>query len=156
MTNANERANARALPETTNRRAVLGAVLAAGAAVALPALAGPAAATDPIFALIRRHQLAWARFSATCTLTDEVRAEREGREVTAADHLAYDTANDHEKGVMDELMDTPPATISGAVAILRYLIEINDGGSGTPVHPYLPTLLRSPSPSAAVDLVFRL
>jgi hypothetical protein len=47
MTNATVRANAQALPETTDRRAVLGAVLAAGAlgaTAALPAYAAPAAA----------------------------------------------------------------------------------------------------------------
>jgi hypothetical protein len=39
MPNATVRANARSLPEATNRRAVLGAVLAAGATAALPAAA---------------------------------------------------------------------------------------------------------------------
>jgi hypothetical protein len=137
-------ANARALPETTNRRAVLGAILAGGAAVALPAMASPAVATDPIFALIERHKLAWARFGDTCNLTDEVQAESEGREITAADELAYETANDAEHALMDELMDTPPVTAAGAVAILQYLIKMNDKGWGADVAPYLPTLLRSP------------
>jgi hypothetical protein len=147
MPNATERANARPLPETTNRRAVLGAVLVAGAAtaaIALPAMASPAVATDPILALIERHKLAWARFSDTCNLTDEVRAKEEGREVTEADELAYDTANAAEKAMMAELMDTPPVTAAGAVAILHYLIKLNDGGWGTDVAPYLSTLLRSP------------
>jgi hypothetical protein len=144
MPNATERANARALPETTNRRAVLGAVLVAGAAVALPAVASPAAAIDPILALIERHKLAWARFSKTCDPTDEVRAENEGREVSAADELAYDTAKAEEQALLDELMDTPPVTAAGAVAILHYLIKLNDGGWSTDVAPYLSTLLRSP------------
>ena len=60
MPNATVRANAQALPEPTNRRAVLGAVLAAGAAavIALPATASRAiAASEPhedaaLFALI--------------------------------------------------------------------------------------------------------
>jgi hypothetical protein len=45
MPNATERADARALPETTNRRAVLGAILAGGAvaATALPAIVANAA-----------------------------------------------------------------------------------------------------------------
>jgi hypothetical protein len=36
MSTTNVRANARSLPEGTNRRAVLGAVLAAGAVASLP------------------------------------------------------------------------------------------------------------------------
>src|ERR1700678_4610298 len=49
MPNATVRANARTTSETTNRRAVLGAVLAAGA-MGVPALAtaGPAAALSPL------------------------------------------------------------------------------------------------------------
>ena len=49
MPNATVRANAPTLPETTNRRAVLGAVLAAGAAAsvaAIPAVAKPALGAD--------------------------------------------------------------------------------------------------------------
>jgi hypothetical protein len=44
MPNATVRANARALPETTSRRAALGAIIAAGAVgatLALPAYAAP-------------------------------------------------------------------------------------------------------------------
>jgi hypothetical protein len=53
MTNANERANARALPETTNRRAVLRSILAAGAVATVPAAGAIAAdhADAALFAL---------------------------------------------------------------------------------------------------------
>ena len=47
MPNDTLRADARALPETTNRRAVMGAVLAAGAAAVLPAVASAASPTPP-------------------------------------------------------------------------------------------------------------
>jgi hypothetical protein len=47
MPNATVRANARILPEGTNRRAVLGAVLAAGATVSLPAVAAASVAPGP-------------------------------------------------------------------------------------------------------------
>jgi hypothetical protein len=146
MPNDTVRANARALPETTNRRAVLGAVLAAGAAGAaavLPATASPAVAIDPIFALIERHRLAWTRFSETCNLTDNVKAEQEGREVTAADELAYETANAAEEASLDELMNTPPVTIAGAVAIFKYLVRLDEGGTDD-IASYFQTLLRSP------------
>jgi hypothetical protein len=60
MPNATVRANARTLPEVINRRSVLGAILAAGAAGAtavLPAASGAAAASEPyedatLFALL--------------------------------------------------------------------------------------------------------
>ena len=144
MPNTSVRAAATGLPNS--RRAVLGAILAgsaATAAAALPAMASAAVATDPIFALIERHKLAWARFGETCNLTDEVQAEEEGREVTEADELAYDTANAAEQALFDELMDTPPVTTAGAAAILRYLIRLDDGGTDG-VASYLSTLLRSP------------
>ena len=107
-------------------RAVLGAILAgsaATAAAALPAMASAAVATDPIFALIERHRPPGRVWAEACNLTDEVQAEEEGREVTEADELAYDTANAAEQALFDELMDTPPVTTAGAAAILRYLIR---------------------------------
>jgi hypothetical protein len=62
MPNATVRANTQALPEETNRRAVLGAVLAAGAAAALPAVAiATVARSHPdaaLFALIERARTA--------------------------------------------------------------------------------------------------
>ena len=48
MPNATVRANARTLPEaTTNRRAMLGAILAAGAIGVAPISAGAASAAEP-------------------------------------------------------------------------------------------------------------
>jgi hypothetical protein len=64
MPNATVRANTQALPEETNRRAVLGAVLAAAtAAAALPALAAASVARShhpdaDLFALIERARTA--------------------------------------------------------------------------------------------------
>jgi hypothetical protein len=58
MPNATVRANARALPEATNRRAVLGAILAAGATAILPA----EASTEPQLSAIDREVLdLWQR-----------------------------------------------------------------------------------------------
>jgi hypothetical protein len=63
MPNATVRADARTLPEATNRRAVLGAVLAAGAAVSLPAVAAASVTPSPnpdahLLALIERARIA--------------------------------------------------------------------------------------------------
>jgi hypothetical protein len=59
MPNATVRANARTLPETTNRRGILAAAFAAGATAALPA---PAAAQSPALSDVDRQVLdLWAR-----------------------------------------------------------------------------------------------
>ena len=75
MPNATVRANARTLPEaTTNRRAMLGAILAAGAIGVAPISAGAATAAEPVsgpagldaalFALIAEAREAGARLEA--------------------------------------------------------------------------------------------
>ena len=56
MPNATVRANARTLPEVTNRRSVLGAVLAAGA-VAVPALPSFASVETPALSAVDRRVL---------------------------------------------------------------------------------------------------
>jgi hypothetical protein len=63
MPNATLRANAQTLPEATNRRAVLGAVLAAGALASLPSAAAACVATGhhpdaELLALIERAKVA--------------------------------------------------------------------------------------------------
>jgi hypothetical protein len=59
MPNTTVRATARTLPESTNRRAVLGAVLAAGAAGATAALPSAASVTPALSALDRRILNLW-------------------------------------------------------------------------------------------------
>src|ERR1700722_17056284 len=63
MPNATVRANAQTLPETTNRRAVLGAVLAAGVAGATAALPGAAAQLPPLSAIDRRVLDLWGGYT---------------------------------------------------------------------------------------------
>jgi hypothetical protein len=77
MSNATERANARALPETTNRRAVLGAIIAGGAvaAMALPAAIATPAALPPADAaegeLVTLEQMAAMNFEPWVHRDDE-------------------------------------------------------------------------------------
>ena len=81
MPNATVRAAARPLPEATNRRAVLGAVLAAGAFGATAALPAVAATSDApshhpdadLFALIERARTADALVDEANKTTDDVR-----------------------------------------------------------------------------------
>jgi hypothetical protein len=78
MPNATVRASARSLPEETNRRAVLGAVLAAAtAAAALPALAAASVARShhpdaDLFALIERARTADALADEASMAADDV------------------------------------------------------------------------------------
>jgi len=74
MPNATVRASARSLPETTSRRAILGAVLAAGGAAALTAVAG-ALHSHPdaeLFALIERARTADSLADEACMAADDV------------------------------------------------------------------------------------
>ena len=118
----------------TNRRAALGAILAAGA-VASPggALMNAMAhdrEPDPIFDLIEAHREAWAK-AVEADYADELATEREARHRLAEDALA-------------KLLETPPATIAGAKAVISYLVEWDDGCLPDTSGEYLPTLLRSP------------
>src|SRR5580693_317289 len=104
----------------TNRRAVLGAVLAASAAAAaaLPAVAIAGVACSPhpdaeLFAAIERHRAAFAAFVDTCGPTDTVLAAQQGREVTQADEDACDDALAAEKDALSELKATAPLTLAG-------------------------------------------
>jgi hypothetical protein len=74
MPNATVRASARSLPETTSRRAILGAVLAAGGGAALPAIAG-ALHSHPdadLFALIERARTADSLADEASSAADDV------------------------------------------------------------------------------------
>ena len=67
-------ATARSLPETTSRRAILGAVLAAGGAAALPAVAGTLHSHPDaeLFALIERARTADSLADEASSTADDV------------------------------------------------------------------------------------
>jgi hypothetical protein len=73
MPNATVRANARTMPEATNRRAVLGAILTAGAAVGLPAALASAAAPAPTLSpLDKRVEDLWLRRRRLKAIADQL------------------------------------------------------------------------------------
>jgi len=74
MPNATVRASARSLPETSSRRAILGAVLAAGGAAALPAVAGTLHSHPDaeLFALIERARTADSLADEASSAADDV------------------------------------------------------------------------------------
>ena len=62
MPNATVRANARPMSEATNRRAILGAIVTAGAAIGLPAALATAAAAAPTLSPVdKRVEHLWLR-----------------------------------------------------------------------------------------------
>lgn len=128
---------------TPSRRAML-AGLAAAPVAGLPAIIDAAAAGDPIFAAIDRHKAAWAEFSATCDLTDEVLAEHQGREITKADRAAYRAADRAEDEARDALVATVPTTKAGALAVMAWLHEFDTECEPGTTGKFVATLMRSP------------
>ena len=104
----------------TSRRAVL-ASLAAAPIAGLPALALSNGAPDPIFAAIERHKAARLAFHDACDLTDEVRAEQEGRVISVEDEATYERISAAELAALDTLAETPPRSLAGLLAALDYL-----------------------------------
>jgi hypothetical protein len=141
MSNATERANARVLPETTNRRAVLGAILAgaAVAATALPATVAPAFASADAEILALEAEI--SRLNATA---NEIQAQRVEpfeavwQTLVAADLRAahiFSESSGREKAVVeteeidrqagelfDRMMATPAQTQAGRAAKVRTLL----------------------------------
>jgi hypothetical protein len=146
---------------TIGRRAALRFVAGAPALAATAAMAAaagiPAAhgisQIDPIFAAIERHKGAWEAFGATCSRTDHVLAEQEGREVTEADEAAWRAANELEEDVFEALVTLPPVNVAGMRAVIEYFVDfeldcIPDGPS-----KFLSALLQSPLLAAGGDNV---
>jgi hypothetical protein len=109
-----------ATPLPTDRRALLRGIIAgaAGAATTLPATVASASAVLPAMApaatvamLIEKHRVAYPRWLNACDLTDEIRAEEEGREVTVEDEAEHDAASFAEDDALLALCAYRPATM---------------------------------------------
>lgn len=131
-------------PETTRRAVVAG--LAAAPVAGLPALAtvSSSAVADPIFAAIDRHKAAHQALNRICSLTDEILAEEEGREVTDADWVLHDAASDAEIEALETLIETAPTSKAGARAAIEWLVRYDSRGEDARLGEFAMTLLRSP------------
>jgi hypothetical protein len=144
MPNDTVRASATASPKS--RRAALGLFASASAFAVTPVAAARAASleVDPIFAAIKRHNAAWKAFGDTCSRTDNVVAENEGREVTEADEAAWSAANEAEENAFEALITLPPVTLPGFRAAVHYFIEFETECIPGATDKFLSALLASP------------
>jgi hypothetical protein len=133
------------MTSATNRRAVLGAVLAADAFAASPASAAVPSlrpAPDPIFDLIDAHRTAWARIADAY---DHLWGTVSDDEVTPEIEARRHELDGAYFGAEHKLLETPPTTIAGVRAIIEYLIEGDrDNEPVVSINYFSTTLLRSP------------
>jgi hypothetical protein len=110
--------------QNLTRRAIMAgasAVPLASACVAFPSIAAPVGAepeSDPIYAAIERHRLAFA----TCVSDED---------------------SDRYSDAEQELLETAPTTFRGMLALLTYLDEETDIGWGSETELVVETLLRA-------------
>jgi len=127
------------MTSTTDRRAVLGAVLAAGAAGATAVLPVNAAGVapvlpDPVLALVAKVRAAWVRFGDAL---EKMGAHDDEQTLCAFEIGAFEIA-------MAELLETPPMTLAGARAAIAWFVEYDEPNIPKTSGRYLPTLIRSP------------
>jgi hypothetical protein len=102
--------------------------------------------TDPIFALIEKHRQADAAHGLACRTMDEIQEKlmmaKKGDWATDANYEAADDAADEAAELSSkaawDLIDNPPTTPAGVIALLRYATEHGyrvgwpDGEEGEP------------------------
>lgn len=104
---------------------------------------------DPIFAAIERHKEAHAAFDSVCTVTDEQKAENEGRVVTDADHNTWNYANQAEVDALSALIETVPQSRQGLRAVIDHLAAFDIlGYDPAALDLFFDTLLQSPALAA--------
>jgi hypothetical protein len=117
--------------------------LASAGALGLPQESPLIAIRDPVFVAIERHEAAWTALGLLCSAIDEVAAAQKGREVAEIDRTAYAQASDVAEQTLDELLTTPPMTVEGLRAAIRYIIELDDGCLSEVARPFLLNVLNS-------------
>src|SRR5579862_110532 len=110
----------------TSRRAILAGIAAAPMA-AVPAIA---LATDPIFAAIERHKAAF-RASQEAGRIQSGTIDLEGAAgydvLCEAAQVASDAADEANEDAAYALLTVRPTTMTGVLALIRYVEEFNAG-----------------------------
>jgi hypothetical protein len=99
-------------PHSSTRRDLIRLATAAGAALGVPAIA----VADPIYEAIERHRGLWAELGRQCRATREMDALEQ--------NAALAPLHDDIEGAENELIESKITTIAGAVALLRYVAEM--------------------------------
>lgn len=96
--------------------------------------------TDPIFAAIERHRLAFNEIGAAAIATDTVAAANTGRKITQADDDRLAAAQDADLEAVELLVSTVPTTMAGLAAAVAWLLEYDEGCIPDTVGQFLETL----------------
>ena len=130
----------------TTRKTSRRLFLAAGSATAVFGALATAAEQehDPIFAAMERLKTAWAAYSDSCDLTDNVAREEKGETVSEADEAIHELARAEWDEAEAAFVATIPTTLAGARAAIAYLIKYDDGCVPDVSGSFLPSLLASP------------
>jgi hypothetical protein len=111
----------------TDRRAVLGAVLAAGACLSVPSWAGAGALVpDPILAAIERHRRAYDAFMEVWgqTKVSDLYDRPNAEEGAAAELRRFRELETEEEATFSSLLATRPATKASAIACVKHVAQI--------------------------------
>lgn len=92
------------------------------APVAPVAAVAVAAGSDPVFAAIEAHRLAWAAQDLVIEQTDGL-ADHEDRKMTEIERGRYSAASDAEDTAWEALMDQPCDTLDAVRAKATYLLD---------------------------------
>jgi hypothetical protein len=116
-----------------SRRSVLGAIAAGAAALTLAPARAAAPAIDPVFDLIAEKRAADFAHCEAIDAQDEAESDHEYGDAVVDE--AWQRCCD-ACGVVNEadwrLATTPPTTLAGIAAVLRFANEIEDGGMEWP------------------------
>jgi hypothetical protein len=129
----------------TNRRAVLGAVLAAGAGLSLPFWARAGAfVSDPVLTAIERHRQAYDAFMGLWGQTDVIalydRAKAD--QGAAAELQQFRELENEEEAAFSSLLTTKPATKASAIACVKHVADC--GLATDEMRAWLAMLVESP------------
>jgi hypothetical protein len=134
------------MPEKLSRRSALAiSATAAASSITTTAVGGGGAPLppDPIFELIVRHRRAVTEASRLCEIENEL---REGDPGYTAANAAADAADVEADAAVYALIGATAATLTGALALARYAIEIVDDEEAPDdsfARQLLPTIERS-------------
>ena len=110
----------------TDRRAVLGTILTAGACLSLPSWAGAGAlVADPVLAAIERHRRAYDAFievwgqTPVLALYDHANAD----EGAAAELRRFRELETEEEAAFSSLLSTRPATKASAIVCVKQVAD---------------------------------